>query len=163
MAIHKLALIRYKTIDQCLRNRYRKWTLEDLIEKVSEAIYEYEGIENGVSKRTIQHDIQLMRSDKLGYSAPIVVNDRKYYAYADPDYSINKSRITDTDLEKLNEIVSVLQQMSGFSYFEEMSDIVTRLENSLRKSATNGQSYIQLEGNQLLKVWSILVHFTRPF
>jgi predicted DNA-binding transcriptional regulator YafY len=151
MAIHKLALIRYKTIDQCLRNRYRKWTLEDLIEKVSEAIYEYEGIENGVSKRTIQHDIQLMRSDKLGYSAPIVVNDRKFYAYADPDYSINKSRITDTDLEKLNEIVSVLQQMSGFSYFEEMSDIVTRLENSLRKSATNGQSYIQLEGNQLLK------------
>jgi predicted DNA-binding transcriptional regulator YafY len=32
-----------------------------------------------------------------------------------------------------------------------MSDIMARLENSLRKSTTNGQSYIQLEGNQLLK------------
>ena len=34
MSVHKLALIRYKTIDQCLQNRFRKWTLEDLIEKV---------------------------------------------------------------------------------------------------------------------------------
>lgn len=151
MAIHKLALIRYKTIDNCLRNRYRKWTLEDLIEKVSEVLYEQEGIENGVSKRTIQSDIQLMRSDKLGYSAPIVVNNKKYYTYSDPAYSINQSRITDADLEKMNEMVSVLQQMSGFTYFEEMSDIIARLENSLRKSATNGQSHIQLEGNQLLK------------
>ena len=33
MSINKLALIRYKAIDECLRNRYRKWTLEDLIEK----------------------------------------------------------------------------------------------------------------------------------
>lgn len=151
MAIHKLALIRYKTIDKCLQNRYRKWTLEDLIEKVSEAIYDFEGIENGVSKRTIQGDIQLMRSDKLGYSAPIVVIDKKYYTYADPAYSINQSRVTEADLEKMNEIVSLLQQMSGFSYFEEMSDIIARLENSLRKSSANGQSHIQLEGNQLLK------------
>ncbi len=151
MAIHKLALIRYKTIDKCLQNRYRKWTLQDLIEKVSEAIYDFEGIENGVSKRTLQSDIQLMRSDKLGYSAPIVVIDKKYYTYSDPAYSINQSRVTEADLEKMNEIVSLLQQMSGFSYFEEMSDIIARLENSLRKSSTNGQSHIQLEGNQLLK------------
>jgi len=72
MSLNKLALIRYKTIDYCLRNRARKWTLENLIEKVSEALYEYEGIRGGVSKRTIQLDLQTMRSDKLGYNAPIV-------------------------------------------------------------------------------------------
>jgi predicted DNA-binding transcriptional regulator YafY len=151
MAINKLALIRYKTIDKCLLNRYKKWTLEDLITKVSEALYEYEGIENGVSKRTIQADIQFMRSDKLGYNAPIVVTNRKFYTYEDPSYSISHSRLTDVDIDKMNEIVSVLKQMSGFDYFDEMNDIVTRLENSLRKSSTNGQSYIQLEGNHLLK------------
>jgi hypothetical protein len=53
MSINKLALIRYRTINECLRNRYRKWTLEDLIEKVSEVLYESEGIRSGVSKRTI--------------------------------------------------------------------------------------------------------------
>jgi len=78
MATNKLALIRYKTIDNCLKNRFRKWTLEDLIEKVSDALYEYEGITSGISKRTIQGDIQMMRSDRLGYNAPIIVTDKNY-------------------------------------------------------------------------------------
>ena len=80
MSVNKLALIRYKTIDECLRNRFRKWTLDDIIEKVASRLYEYEGITSGVSKRTVQADIQLMRSDKLGYNAPIVVTDRKFYS-----------------------------------------------------------------------------------
>jgi hypothetical protein len=44
MSINKLALIRYKTIDECLQNRFRKWTLEDLMDRVAEAIYDCEGI-----------------------------------------------------------------------------------------------------------------------
>ncbi len=151
MAINKMALIRYKTIDQCLRNRQRRWRLEDLIEKVAEALYEYEGITSGVSKRTIQADIQLMRSDKLGYNAPIIVKDRKYYSYEEPDYSINHTKITNTDIDKMNEIVSILRQMNGFDYFDDMNDIIARLENSLNKSAHSAQSFIQLEGNKLLK------------
>ena len=66
MPVTRNALIRYKTIDQCLQNRYRKWTLHDLIEACSEALYEYEGIDKGVSRRSVQADIQMMRSDKLG-------------------------------------------------------------------------------------------------
>jgi len=158
MATNKLALIRYKTIDNCLRNRYRKWTLENLIEKVSDALYEYEGIKDGVSKRTIQADIQLMRSDKLGYNAPIVVNDRKYYTYADADYSISNSPINDADMEKMREVVSVLRQLNGFQYFEEMSDLVARLENTLQQRATGGRSHIQFEGNGQLKG----LHFITP-
>ena len=48
MSINKLALIRYKTIDDCLQNRFRKWTLEDIMEKVSNALYEFEGITSGI-------------------------------------------------------------------------------------------------------------------
>ncbi len=151
MAINKLALIRYKTIDKCLQNRYRKWTLNDLIEKVSEALYEYEGITTGVSRRTIQADIQLMRSDKLGYNAPIIVKDRKYYAYEEEGYSISHTRVTDADIEKMSEIVSVLRQMNGFDYFDDMNDIIARLENNLYKSANRESNYIQLEGNKLVK------------
>ncbi len=151
MAINKLALIRYKTIDKCLQNKYRKWTLEDLIDKVSDALYEYEGITSGVSKRTIQADIQLMRSDKLGYNAPIIVKDRKHYIYETPGYSINHTKITDHDIEKMTEIVSVLRQMNGFDYFDDMNDIIARLENNLYKSTHRQDNCIQLEGNSLLK------------
>ncbi|MDO4229072.1 MAG: WYL domain-containing protein, partial [Capnocytophaga sp.] len=68
MATNKNALIRYKTIDTCLRNTHRRWTLEDLIEACSDALYEYEGKDDMVSKRTVQLDIQNMRSDKMGYN-----------------------------------------------------------------------------------------------
>lgn len=151
MAIHKVALIRYKTIDQCLRNRTRKWTLEMLISKVSEALYEYEGIEGGVSKRTIQADIQLMRSDRLGYNAPIMVVNKRYYCYADDNYSIHHTKVTNADIEKMSEIVSVLRQMNGFDYFDDMNDIIARLENSLYKTVHHAHNHIQLEGNKQLK------------
>lgn len=151
MAINKLALIRYKTIDDCLRNRIRKWTLDDLIEKVAEVLYDKEGIVTGVSRRTIQADIQVMRSDKLGYNAPIIVIDRKYYGYEDRDYSITKVPINNADVEKMKEIVGVLKQFNGFSYFEEMSDMIAKLENSLYKSTHQSRNCIQFESNKLLK------------
>lgn len=151
MSLNKFALIRYKTIDECLQNRFRKWTLEALIEKVTEAVYEYEGITTGVSRRTIQADIQLMRSDKLGYNAPIIVIDKKFYTYEDPKFSITNTPINQIDVQKLREVVSILKQFNGFSYFEEMTEMIAKLENNLYKSANQSQNYIQFEGNKLLK------------
>ena len=66
------ALVRYRTIDDCLTKRYRRWTWQDLAEACAEKIYEYEGIEAVPSRRTIMYDIQYMRDGKLGYYAPIV-------------------------------------------------------------------------------------------
>lgn len=151
MSVNKLALIRYKTIDECLKNKYKKWTLDDLIEKVAAMLYEYEGITSGVSKRTIQADIQLMRSDKLGYNAPIVVTDRKYYAYSDASYSITKVPINNNDIDKMREIVGVLKQFNGFNYFDEMSDMIAKLENNLYKSTNQSRNCIQFENNTKLK------------
>ena len=114
MPINKNALIRYKTIDKCLQNNYKQWTLNDLIEACSDALYEYEGKDIDVSKRTVQLDIQMMRSDKLGYNAPIVVYDRKYYKYEDPDYSIVNIPVTDKDIKVMNEAIQVLRQFKDF-------------------------------------------------
>ncbi len=80
MPVNRNALIRYRTIDQCLQNRFKKWTLDDLIDACADAIYEYQGFDTGVSRRTVQADIEMMRSNKLGYEAPIVVVDKKYYS-----------------------------------------------------------------------------------
>jgi predicted DNA-binding transcriptional regulator YafY len=151
MSINKLALIRYKTIDDCLRNRMRKWTLDDLITKVADRLYEYEGITSGIGRRTIQADIQVMRSDKLGYNAPIVVLHKKFYAYSDPEYSITNAPINKSDVEKMKEVVGILKQFSGFTYFDEMSDLVARLENKLNRSTRQGSDCIQFESNQLLR------------
>lgn len=151
MPINRLALIRYKTIDQCLQNRFRKWTLEDLMEACSEALYEYEGISKGIGRRTIQLDIQNMRSEKLGYNAPIIVIDKKFYTYEDKDFSITNSPLNVQDLTTLNEVVLLLKQFKGFGFFHELDNMVTRLEDKLYKQNHKGKSYIDFEKNELLK------------
>ena len=150
MPYNKLALLRYKIIDQCLQNRYRKWTLEDLMAAVSEGLYEYEGIRSGVSKRTIQLDLQNMRSDKLGYHAPIIVLEKKYYTYEDKNFTLAKANLSRQDLESLGDIVRLLQQFKGFHYFEDMSTVIGKLEDKILRQSKQQTPLIDLEKNELL-------------
>lgn len=151
MPVNRNALVRYKTIDQCLQNRYRKWTLEDLIDACSDALYEYEGIDKGVSRRTVQSDIQMMRSDKLGYNAPIIVTEKKYYTYEDPEYSITNSPLTNQDLGMLTEAVEFLKQFQGFSHFRELGGMVQKLEDHIYSAKTHTEPVIDFEKNENLK------------
>jgi predicted DNA-binding transcriptional regulator YafY len=151
MPANRNALIRYKVIDSCLQRRNRKWTLEDLIKHVSEALYEYEGMDKGISKRTIQADIQMMRSDKLGYFAPIVVLDKKYYSYKDPNYSITNIPISDADLGRMNEAVELLKQFKGFSHFQQLNEVVQKLEDHVYSVANKKRSIIDFEKNDNLR------------
>ena len=151
MPVNRNALLRYKTTDHCLCNRYRQWTLEDLIEACSDALYEYEGIRKGISRRTIQLDIQTMRSDRLGYNAPIVVADNKYYTYEDPNYSILHSPLTERDMTELTEAVGVLKQMVGFPAMSGVSDLVSRMEEQVSMAAGNREPLILMERNDRLK------------
>lgn len=151
MPTNRNALIRYKTIDQCLQNRFRRWTLDDLVEACSEALYEYEGIDKGVSRRTVQADIQMMRSEKLGYNAPIIVQEKKYYTYADPGYSITNIPLSAQDLNKLEEVVEILRQFKGFDHFKDLRGIVQRLEDKILSKRLEQSPIIDFEKNEALK------------
>ena len=150
MPVNRNALIRYRTIDKCLQNRRRKWTIEDIIEACNDALYEYEGIDKGVSLRTIRLDLNGMRSDKLGYNAPIIVTDKKYYSYEDPDYSITNIPLTTQDLSILQEVSHLLQQFKGFSHFNEVSEMVNKLEDKIYSEQHSKPSVIDFEKNELL-------------
>lgn len=149
MPSNKNALIRYKTLDKCLKNRYRKYTLEDLIDACSEALFEFEGKESYVSRRTVQLDLQNMRSEKFGYEAPIEVYDRKYYRYSDPDYSIHNISVNESDLKAMNNAIQILKQFKDFSMFKEMNGVIQKLEDSIH--ATSQKSIIHLDKNEQLK------------
>lgn len=151
MPLNKNALIRYRTIDKCLQNKYRQWTLEDLIEACSDALYEFEGKKVSISKRTVQLDIQTMRSEKLGYNAPIEVYDKKFYRYADEDFTITDIPLTETDMNVLTETVEMLKQFKDFSLFSEVSDIIQRLEDKIYVEKTNNQPIIHFDRNESLK------------
>ncbi|MFT3937126.1 MAG: WYL domain-containing protein [Chitinophagaceae bacterium] len=150
MAVNKNALIRYRAIDKCLQNRRRKWTIENLIDACNDALYEYEGIDKGVSMRTIRLDLNAMRSDKLGYNAPIIVTDKKYYSYEDADYSIANIPLTPQDLGILQEVSHLLRQFKGFSHFNEVNEMLNKLEDKIYSEQHHQSSVIDFEKNELL-------------
>jgi predicted DNA-binding transcriptional regulator YafY len=151
MATNKNALIRYRTIDRCLQNTGRKWTLQDLIEECSQALYEYEGKHSEVSKRTVQLDIQVMRSDKLGYNAPIIVVGRKYYTYGDPDYTITDLPIDQMDMDVLQESMEMLRQFKDFSLFRDLNGVIQKLEDKIYRGKGERKPIIHLDKNENLK------------
>jgi predicted DNA-binding transcriptional regulator YafY len=151
MPVNRNALIRYRTIDNCLQNRFKKWTLDDLIDACSDALYEFEGIDKGVSRRSVQADIEMMRSNKLGYEAPIIVVDKKYYTYADKNYSITNSPINQQDLKVLSEVSSLLKQFKGFNHFTDLNEMVSKLEDKIYSQKTHSTPVIDFEKNDNLK------------
>ena len=150
MPVNRNALIRYRTIDRCLQNRLRKWTIEDLIDACNNTLYEYEGIDKGLSMRTIRLDLNAMRSDKLGYNAPIVVKEKKYYTYEDAEYSIANIPLTTQDLSILQEVAHLLKQFKGFSHFNEVTEMVNKLEDKIYSEQNQQPSVIDFEKNELL-------------
>lgn len=130
MPANKNALIRYRTIDNCLRNRYRRWTLDDLVQACCDALYDMEGIKKGVCARTVQMDMQIMRSDKLGYNAPIEVYDKIYYRYADPDYSISAMPLSIEDCKLLKKAITLLSENNKDK--TETIDVLEKVKARLR-------------------------------
>ena len=97
MPVNLNALIRYKTLDACFKNTMVKTDMLYLIKRCSASIYEATGNTSGVSERTIRNDIRIMRSDILGFNAPIIVNEG-IYKYSDPKFSIFETTIQHKDL-----------------------------------------------------------------
>ncbi len=118
------ALIRYKQIDTCLRNRFRKWTVDDLRDACTEALGEHRGRYQRIAESTVRDDIRVMRGDILGFNAPIEV-EGGYYFYADPDYSIFNSTIDNLDLLKkiFDLLLKAREQLEGSALTEVLLEI----------------------------------------
>lgn len=150
MPVNRNTLVRYKVIDRMLRHG-RQATLEELIFACSDALMQNDK-SGQVSRRTVQHDIEEMRhSRELGYHAPIVVVDRKYYKYEDPSYSITQMPLSSDDMLQLSEAVDLLKQMSAFKGFDGVEDVVNRLEDYVASKCYKVEPVILLESNERLR------------
>jgi predicted DNA-binding transcriptional regulator YafY len=127
MPKNKFASFRYRILNDCFRNKYKKYTLRDLIDVVSEKLYEEYGI-TSVSKRTIQDDIRVMRHDPpTGYGAPIVCHNGYYY-YEDKDFSIYNCNFSKEDLQTLDQISQLCKQFEGLPFQQNIQYIIEKIQ-----------------------------------
>jgi predicted DNA-binding transcriptional regulator YafY len=161
MATNKHATIRYHALDRCFSNFGRKFFIEDLIDACNDAIYEFDGIEDGIKRRQVFDDIAFMESEQ-GWSIPLErykEGRRVYYRYAEKNFSIKNQGINQTEAEQLNQTLTILTRFKGMPQFEWIEEMQIRLEDTFKLKG-NIQSVVAFEQNPFLKG---LNHFTDIF
>lgn len=134
MPINKSAYLRYQTLNNCFRNRGRKYSLQELIDAVGGALSRDNPDFEGIAKRTIQDDIAFMRSTD-GFDAPIEsLRDGKqyHYSYSDKNFSINNVPITETETAQLRAALNMLSRFEGAPQFEWLSEIMPVLSDRFK-------------------------------
>jgi predicted DNA-binding transcriptional regulator YafY len=150
MPLNKNASFRYRVINECLRNPARRWTFEDLLSHVSEKLFEEFDIAKGISPRQLAEDIHIMRKlPPTGYDAPIMRRDGYVY-YEDPNFSIDQNPLSESDVEALEEALSLLKQFKDLPHFEELKRIPYKIQGSVNLQSKN-KTLIQFETNPLVK------------
>lgn len=95
--------------------------------------------------RTFQNDLALMRSDRLGYNAPIVVRENKYYEYEDPDFSITHLPLNDEGLDALNSALDILRQLQGFPQLTSSIETISKLNEQIARQSGDAVPVMDME------------------
>jgi len=122
------ALIRYKQIDSCLKNNRYGCSIFDLIEACSDALEEFRGSKKRISERTIRDDIRVLRSEILGFNAPILFEDGKY-TYSEKDFNIFKVPILEVEI--LKEVYDLLREKKEELEEKAVESILSRIKQVL--------------------------------
>jgi predicted DNA-binding transcriptional regulator YafY len=154
----KNALIRYRIIDRCIRNKYKPFpSKNDLREACEENLFGSNYGEH-ICDSTIEKDLFAMRME---HDAPLKYNKREGgYFYEDENYSINDIPLTQEDLESIRFAVNTLQQFRDVGMFKQFGQaidkIVDRVTIESKQPVDESNQIVQFEtaysngGNELL-------------
>ncbi|MBL7782535.1 MAG: WYL domain-containing protein [Saprospiraceae bacterium] len=151
MPTNKHAAFRYRVLDHCFGQRgRRKWRLNELVSEVSRYLQEEFGSSIDVSQRTIQGDINVMRSHPpRGYNAPILCKNGLYF-YADSDFRITEISFRKEELDLLRDSIALIKQIPGIPFRSSLDLVMKRFENGHHQSGQLS-GMIQLETNYQAK------------
>lgn len=152
MSQNKNAQIRYKALDRCFSNFYKKFYIDDLIDYCSKVLSEHYSTYTTISRRQIFEDINFMKSE-AGFDAPITsVKDgiKVFYRYSNPEYSILKAPLNPSELDTLNEALETLSRMNSLPGFDWVNSLQAKLKSGLEINKQEKQ-IISFEENEFLQ------------
>ena len=154
MALNKYALIRYKYLDDMLSDRNHHYTRTDLKEKCNERlIRDFDGKITGVSKRTIEMDINALQ--EAPFYMDIIedtesISGKRIVRYADQSQSLFSKPMTADEKRLLHEVLNTLGQFSGLNNFTWLDD----LQNKLNDKKSFGRGYYNMDDGMNDKIIS---------
>lgn len=149
MPVDKQVLLRYQVLNKCFRNRYREYTIDDLVDECNKALRRID--KPDISKRTIQNDINILEAD---YG--IILNEKlkrgrqRLYRYADTSYTIPLYHIDDEERNKIEDAIYVLKQFEGEPLYDWVRTILMQIEGGMFEEdaspVVSFQSNLDLKG-----------------
>lgn len=151
MPTNKNAQLRYQILDRCFSDFHHKYTIDDLIEKVNEALYDLCGTQ--ISIRQIREDIKYMR-DRVTYNAPIETypfdGRKSYYRYSDPTFSIFNNELSTEEVASLRSAIDILSRFRGVPSNAWLENVISSLEYRFG-IMPNTENIVSFDQNELLK------------
>ena len=151
MPVDKQVLLRYQVLNDCFRNPYREYDIDDLVDACSEAMRRKLDMTAGVSKRTVQNDIanlQLppysIRLDETFYRGK-----KRLYRYTDSNYSLPMYRMNDGERHKIQDAIYVLKDFEGEPLYDWARTVLMQVEGGLLNETT--KSVVSFQTNPDLK------------
>lgn len=130
MPVDKQVLLRYQVLNRCFRNRYKEYTIDDLVNECNKALRKAD--KPDVSKRTIQNDINILEAD---YG--IILNEKlkrgrqRLYRYRDTEFSLPLFRINDVERHKLQDAIRILENFEGEPMYDWARTLLMQIEGGL--------------------------------
>ncbi len=150
MAINKNQMTRYRILDRLFRNPMRTYTIYELLDALNEELTD-KGYAT-ISERQLKIDIAFMRSE-AGWEVEFteMKEGRKHiYQYADLNFSIEKSPLSEAQLEAIAQALDMIQ---GYGNIEEVQGIMDQLETLklISSDKVRGKKIIHLSQSLYLK------------
>lgn len=151
MPVDKQVLLRYQVLNKCFRNRYREFTIEDLVEECNKALRAID--KPDVSKRTIQNDINTLEADYgIMLDEKLKRGRQRLYRYTDTNYSLRLFHMNDEERYKIQGAIDVLNYYSGEPIYDWVRTILMQIEGGVfdgnSSPIVSFQSNIDLKGLQ---------------
>lgn len=130
MPVDKQVLLRYQVLNKCFRNRYREYTIDDLVDECNKALRKAEKPE--VSKRTVQNDINILEADHgIELDEKLKRGRQRLYRYTDTNYTLPLFHINDEERHKLQDAIRVLEYFEGEPTYDWARTLLMQIEGGM--------------------------------
>lgn len=119
MPVNKNAFLRYRILDELLSNKYKSYTIIELLNAVNDKLTYYLPTGNPIVRRTLEKDLKFLVEDS-GLDVELSkekIDGKQYISYADKNYSIFKKELTNNEKALLKGAFSLLGSFDGLPEF----------------------------------------------
>ena len=136
MPVDKQVIERYRVLNECFRNPYRDYTIDDLVDECNKALRRLDKPE--VSKRTVQNDIVNMETDYgIRLNEKLRKGRQRIYRYGNTDFSIHLVRMNDKERHKIQDAIYVLRDFEGEPLYDWARTLLMQIEGGQLSEETS--------------------------